>query len=232
MFKWLSNLFSAPSRWGFYKLHSQIVYWKTHNIFPNSYDLPESIEFPSKLWKQVFQMYKGTYSDGRERAVSVFWVDGDIVFSPQVKGRTDSVTTNANVRVEYKPIKDGYYQKTVYLNNKTYSKAKISQSKVPKEVKVTYLFNMHTHPYHQTSHGKEYYFFSDVDINTLLRSNAILTVLITDRVYVLFRTNSVKKTKVLQSECSKDNLSSEGFVLYEGEFKKKLVRYSLHPELE
>jgi len=74
------------------------------NIFNYLYNnLPSSITFPEDFWKDVFKIYKQTNQDGLERAIALFWADGELVLTSVVKGDDQSVRSSHNVRVNYVP---------------------------------------------------------------------------------------------------------------------------------
>ncbi|KXK25829.1 MAG: hypothetical protein TR69_WS6001001435 [candidate division WS6 bacterium OLB20] len=65
---------------------------------------------------------------------------------------------------------------------------------MPDRIESGFLFNVHTHPDHTNSSGeKTYGFFSDVDITSLLGSNAYLMGLVTDEFWLACKTSSVIK---------------------------------------
>ncbi len=72
-----------------------------------------------------------------------------------------------------------------------------------------------------------YYFFSATDINSLLSSKNLASGLITNKVYLVIKTNLVTLANIPQNTyITKDWLLDNNFVLYEGDFKeKKFVRY-------
>ena len=86
MFKFIKNIFSSdkiPSV-SFYSLYQKILGWKQSNVYPFTYNLPEAISFPADFWEDVVKIYKMTLKDGLERAISVFWADGELILTSVV----------------------------------------------------------------------------------------------------------------------------------------------------
>lgn len=232
MLEFLTNIFTSDNskKFTYYKLYSNLRRWQDAGVYPAEYELPDAITFPSDFWKQTIQLYKYTRSDGLERAISVFWADGDLIVSSIVKGNEKSVTPKNNVSVKYSqhPTKREYARKEVFVDNKRYSRRDVYYKKIPKQVEVKYLFNMHTHPPHKLSDGKTYYsFFSAQDIKSLVKSNAVITGMIGDKLWLLFRTNSTPSNveHLTDKDVTVQHLTQTlNIAIYSGEFKKKLTR--------
>jgi hypothetical protein len=226
----LDLLFKSDNSTTFYQLYNKMIDWKKANVLPYTYNLPSSISFPTDFWQKIVKIQKETFSDGNERAVSIFWADGDLIVSPIDKGDEKSVKSRGQVSVEYKkhPTKNDYLRKYVYLNSSLYKKEDIYYKKVPKKIDVSYLFNMHTHPQHKDNLGNTYYgFFSAQDIKSLVNSTGIITGLITDKLWILIKTN---KTPTNLDSLEDRQVTEEYLVnnlnigVYSGEFYKKLVK--------
>ncbi len=253
----LSKIFKNDGSITFYQLRKNLVYWKSSGVYPANYSLPKGIKFSSDFWSQIIDLYKYTRKDGYERAISVFWVDGEVVLTSVVKGSKKSVKTKSGVKVAYQPIKRNnkydYYWRKIWVNDKIYSKKKVYKSKVPKKIeKPVYLFNMHTHPPHEKSAGrysnydlqekrfggdyrgqKSYSYWSAQDIKSLIKSSAIVTGVITDRLNLLIRTNETPGNVdfLKDSDVSRKYLSEElNLGVYEGDFKKTLWRWAVSSE--
>jgi hypothetical protein len=219
----------------FYKLYSKLKEWNNTRSLPYDYELPDEITFDSDFWSRVIKLYKATRADGYERAISVFWADGDLILSSVVKGTKKSVRPNNKVKVTYKPSRHkGYYKKIVYLDDKKYSEKDVYHKRVPKKIEVKYLFNMHTHPPHTRVDGGTYYsFFSLQDLKSLIGSNAVITGMISDKLWILIRTNQTPTVlnNFKESEISEKSLEERlNIAVYSGEFKQKLKRYSSPPQ--
>jgi hypothetical protein len=213
----------------FYKLYSNMREWKRKKVYPYNYELPDSISFTDDFWKRIIQIYKATRADGYERAISVFWADGDLIISSVIKGSKSSVKINSEVSVRYVPThKREYYTKEVLVGGVRYSKREVYYKKIPKQIEVKYLFNMHTHPPHKREDGSVYYsFFSVQDLRSQIASGAVISGMVGDRLWLLFRTN--KTPNVLpeyeQRDVTIDQISERlGLAVYMGEFKQKLYR--------
>lgn len=101
------------------------------------------------------------------------------------------------------------------------------KKKVPKEIDVSYLFNIHTHPRHEDSNGVGYFnFFSAQDINSFITSNVTVTGLITDKLWILMRTNKTPSSlnELEDKDITVERLNRLEIGIYKGEFYKKLER--------
>ena len=232
MFSWLSEFFSSnkiPSV-SFFDFHHKMVQWKSSKLYPYPSNLPEAISFPPDFWKDVINIHKLTLGDGKERAISVFWADGELIVTSVVKGDESSVTTNENLSVRYipHPVKQGYYRKEVILSGKTLKQVDIYYKNAPKSILVEYLFNMHTHPKYIDSSGlTSFSYFSLQDIKSLIGSGAIMTGLVTDKLHILVRTADTPTMLPLTSdvEVTVENLKDKMKLgVYEAEYNKMAVR--------
>lgn len=224
------TLFGSDDTTTFYQLYNKLRGWKEANVFPSEYNLPKEISFPTDFWDRITKIQKQTVGDGNERAISIYWADGDLVVSPIVTGNDKSVTTRGNISVKYSPhpTRKEYYRKEVILNSSVYKRTDVYYKKAPKEVQVSYLFNMHTHPQHMDTLGNPYYnFFSAQDIRSLLSSNVAITGLITDKLWILIRTNITPSNidKLEDKDINIETLNNTLHIgVYCGEFYKKLSK--------
>lgn len=235
MFDVFTKLFQKDNSISFYSLYKKMVGWREAGVYPFPYNLPCSISFPSDFWKDVIKIYKETRKDGRERAISVFWADGELVLTSVVKGDEKSVNSSHRVSVDYivHPTRKGYLRRNVIIDGKIVKKTEVYYKKAPQKVSVEYLFNMHTHPSQQVfnSSGGEklsYGFFSTQDINSLISSKAVITGLITDRLWLLIRTSetpaSVNFKKQIETGITIERLKDWNIGVYETDFNQKAVR--------
>ncbi|WKZ31271.1 MAG: hypothetical protein QY318_00655 [Candidatus Dojkabacteria bacterium] len=231
-FQFLKNIFSSNSAnvMTFYQLYQKMRAWNKSGTFPYEFELPDVISFPEDFWKKVIELYKLTKSDGNERAISVFWADGELVLSSVVRGDSRSVKPNNKIRVSYVQSKhQGYLTKEVYVDEKKYMSKDVYHKRAPKEIEIKYLFNMHTHPPHNMQDGSTFYsFFSLQDLRSLLGSNAVITGMIGDKLWLLFRT---VKTPQLPADFEEREISVETLGsrlelgVYSGDFNGKLYRH-------
>lgn len=217
----------------FYKLYNKLKDWKKARVFPYTYNLPTSISFPKDFWKKILTIQKQTLSDGNERAMSIYWADGDLVVSPINTGDNKSVTSRGNISVKYEPhpTNKNYYRRLVILNSSIYKKTDVYKKKVPKKIDVSYLFNMHTHPQHKDGRGVGYYnFFSAQDIRSFIKSEVAITGLITDKLWILIRTNKTPNNveHLTDKDMTIENLNKLNIGLYSGEFYKKLTKIEVN----
>jgi hypothetical protein len=220
---------SGDSTTSFYKLYNKLKSWKSAGVFPYTYNLPSSISFPKDFWEKIIKIQRETLRDGNERAMSVYWADGELVVAPIATGNSKSVTSRGNISVKYSPhpTRKGYYRKEVILNSSIYKRTDVYHKKVSKKIEVEYLFNMHTHPQHKDERGGVYYnFFSAQDIKSLINSGVAITGLITDKLWLLIRTNQTPDNldHLTDQEITIENLNKLEIGVYSGQFYKKLVR--------
>jgi hypothetical protein len=87
----------------------------------------------------------------------------------------------------------------VNLNGDVYSKRIVDVKKIPKKIEVSYLFYLHTHPPYKNpvsstnGSSRDYGFFSSVDMKGFLTSSSCMTGLVTDRLWVVLKTNDSPK---------------------------------------
>lgn len=225
------TFFSTDSSISFYSFYKKMVGWRESGVYPFPYNLPSAISFPRDFWKDVFKIYKETDQDGLERAIALFWADGELVLTSVVKGDDQSVKSSHNVMVNYAvhPTKQGYFRREVMIDGKVTKRTDVYHKKAPKKVSVEYLFNMHTHPAQKFNGKKVYSFFSLQDIKSLILSQAVVTGLVTDKLWLLVRTSetpaNIKFENFTDADMTVENLT-EKFKLgvYEAEFNKKAVK--------
>ncbi|HBB64732.1 MAG: hypothetical protein UR34_C0018G0005 [candidate division WS6 bacterium GW2011_GWC1_33_20] len=217
----------------FSQLHRKIVNLRSGNLYYFPYNLPQAIQFPSDFWKDLINIYRKTNTDGLERAFSVFWADGEVVLTEVNTGSNRMVKSGGSIQVKYShhPTRKGYARKELYLDNSLLKRKDIFFKDVPKSLEVQYLFNIHTHPKHTKENQEIYYnFFSAQDINSLLSSKAIITGLVTDKLWLLIRTTETPSEIVNLTDTKVTPAYVEGTLhmgLYRADFNKKAYRYNL-----
>ena len=222
-------IFGKKQSSSFYEFYKRMVKWRESNVYPFSQNLPSSISFPEDFWSDVIDLYKETMKDGLERAISVFWADDELVITSVVRGNETSVSSNHSVNVRYvaHPTKKEYLRKELLVDGSVKKKKDVYFKKVPKKITVEYLFNMHTHPpYSMSDIQKKYSFFSAQDIRSLITSKAIISGLITDRLWLVVRSSDTPSTVDFRdSDISLDFLKEKMKLgVYMAEFKKKAVK--------
>ena len=232
MFDLFKNFGSSDSI-SFFKLYNNLRAWQDAGRFPAEYELPEAISFTEDFWKRVIKLYKYTRADGFERAIAVFWADGDLILSSDILGNRKAVTPKSNVSVLYSASRHkGYLRKEVFLNDKLYSRKDVYEKKVPRQIEVKYLFNMHTHPPHEGADGQNFYtYFSAQDIKSLLASKAVITGMIGDKLNILFRTSSTPSSadQITDQQINMEFLVRELHIaVYQGDFKSKVKRVTIN----
>jgi hypothetical protein len=215
----------------FDQLRGKIVKLRTSNLYPFVENLPQSISFPYDFWKDIIKIFKNTDSDGRERAFSIFWADGEVLFTEVKTGSDRMVKSGGSIQVKYShhPTRNGYARKELYIDEKLEKRRDVYFKNVPKSLEVQYLFNIHTHPKHSKEDGSNYYhFFSAQDIKSLISSKAIMTGLITDSVWILIRTSKTPNSvdTLVDSQVTPEYVEEVLHMgLYKAQFNKKAYRY-------
>ena len=223
---------SRISTTSFEQLRKKIVDLRKSNIYPYQENLPQALSFPYDFWKDLVKIYRRTDKDGLERAFSIFWADGEILFTEVKTGTDRMVKSGGSIQVKYShhPTKKGYARKELYIDEKLEKRKDVYFKNVPKSLEVQYLFNIHTHPKHVKDGNSYYNFFSAQDIKSLISSKAIVTGLVTDKLWLLIRTSKTPDSveKLVDSEVNSyyvENILKMG--LYRANFSKKVYRYSL-----
>lgn len=231
MIEFLKNIFTSntiPSI-SFLEFYQKISRLKKDNLYPFVDNLPQAIRFPEDFWSKIVSIHKMTLQDGHEREISLFDVDGELVITTITLGNLSNVKANHNINVRYipHPTMKNYYRKEITLDGSIYKRKDIFYKDMPKKVNIEYLFNLHTHPRHTLDNGSYYFsFVSKQDIISLLASKAVVTGLITDKLWLFVRTNKTQNTIEMPEEhISVESLKNEmGIVSYCAEFFKKGIR--------
>ena len=172
------------------ELHKFLEHWRTLGFFPSSDGWPDAVTIPTPVWEKFKDIMKYTSGDGYEYAVSLFMIDGETVVTPYTRGTRENVVTREGLQVKYVPKDKNYYEKQIISKGKIIRKETVKASKVPKQVKINYLFNVHTHPIQKDS----YSFFSGTDIRSFLGSNVLAMGVLTDRLWLACKTDKSLKT--------------------------------------
>ena len=224
--------FGIPTT-SFEQLRKKIVDLRKSNIYPYQDNLPQAISFPYDFWKDLIKIYRRTDKDGLERAFSIFWADGEILFTEVKTGTDKMVKSGGSISVKYShhPTKKEYARKELFVDDKLIKKRDIYYKSVPKTLEVQYLFNVHTHPVHQDEKGENFYnFFSAQDIKSLISSKAIMTGLITDKLWILIRSDKTPDNleNLLDSIVTPQYLEETLQIgVYRADFNKKAFRFRL-----
>ncbi len=231
MFEFLKDLFtdSRISSIPFIEFYKKINRLKEDGIFPFEYNLPQAIALPESFWKEVVSIHKMTLKDGLEREISVFMVDGELIFTSVIKGQESSVTSNHNISVKYiqHPTRKGYFRKEIYMDGSIYKRKDVYYKDAPKKVSIQYLFNLHTHPKHVFENGESIFsFVSKQDMISQLQSKAIVSGLVTDKLWLFVRTNNSPDTITMDEvNITVDTLKAEmKMVIYSAELFKKAIK--------
>jgi hypothetical protein len=224
----------------FYYLKKKIIYWNENQIYPADYELPYAIRFSSHFWQRIKEIYRYTKGDEHERAINIWWGDGDVVVTDSLRGERSRVNIpKQKVRVSYKPISNSssYARKIIEVNGKVYLKKSVPLStlKNKKKIEVQFLFNMHTHPPHKKPEGEVFYsFFSDTDIKSFVTSSAAVTGLVTDELWILAKTGGTptRKSVIGDRRINLEYLTEElNIKAYNGKFGKAVISQNNKKEM-
>jgi len=234
---------SDKRHWTYGDLNRKLSVWKENRIFPYLSNLPDTISFSKDFWDHIVQIYKKTQSDGLERSISIFWVDGELIVTSIVTGTESKVTSKGIVSVKYdRDTNPKYFYKKIYVDDKEYSKERIYYENLPKKTDLKYLFNLHTHPpkeqgtrwYTEVQTEKlagadpqAYSFFSATDVKSQVKSGSAISGLVTDRLWILIRSSETPSNveyledKDIDVEYLAEKLH---FAVYEGYFWEPIQR--------
>ena len=178
-----------------YQFFEFLQKWRKFNKKPPASGWPSKIELGRDFWEGAIRLYKYTGSNNHEYETSFFFVDGEIISTPPFKGEESRVTASHSINVKFIPKDKYYYEKQIIADGKILKRKSVRVNKIPKKIELGFLFNMHSHPVHYLEQNgqrlKTYSFFSDVDINSLLRSNYLITALVTDELWLACKTDKV-----------------------------------------
>ncbi|MBP9758979.1 hypothetical protein KBD45_04750 [Candidatus Dojkabacteria bacterium] len=149
---------------------------------------PDKIELSGEFSKLNKQVFENTSTTGNEHEISIFYIDGDILASSILKGEKNQVKVKHDVNLAYVPQRTGVFEKQIYIDGKIVKKYSVKQ--VPPKQIVKYMINIHSHPKFKDLKGNENYsFFSVVDMEGFIKSNLLLTGLITDKFWLACKTD-------------------------------------------
>lgn len=189
-FAWGLGYYKGRKYWTYADLYDQIARGNG-TLAATAEKLPFGLSMQPLFWEKTKELWQYTLKDGHEYAVSVWWAAGDVVVTPPERGDTDAVTSNYTLTVRYDPVDSAYAYKTVSVNGTSVFNQSIRYEDIPKEGKSSILFHLHTHPPHYLDNEKTnppmYNFFSAVDVQSFLSSNAAIFGVITDKVYLMVK---------------------------------------------
>ncbi len=224
---------SKISTTSFEQLRLKIVQLRKQNLYPYTFNLPQAISLPFDFWEELVRIYRNTRDDGLERAFSIFWADGEVILTEIKTGTDKMVKSGGSIQVKYShhPTKKDYARKELFVDNKLSKRRDVYHKNVPKTLEVQYLFNIHTHPKHTKENGEVYYnFFSAQDIKSMISSKAIITGLVTDKLWILIRTDQTPSAvdSIVDSQMTPHFLEESLHIgVYRADFNKKAFRYRL-----
>lgn len=221
--------------------------WRDFKRNPPASGWPSEIRLDSKAWEGVQKLYNLTKMDNHEYETSFFFVEGETLLTTPMRGTRDQVSAKHSLQVKYQVNqKKRMYDKQVIIDGKLVSSTPVKPEKLPNQTDVGFLFNIHTHPEHLNAAGQiTYSFFSDTDMRTLISSSAMLTGVVTDKLWLACKTDRViskvgEVGEELLREVSerafagddyldqviRENMARWGLVFYKGRFREPLRRVS------
>lgn len=120
--------------------------WREIRKYPNSGVWPDQIDLGKDFWSGVKEIANFTKRDNYEYATSFFFVDGDIVNSPPLKGGKHSIKVKHSLNVKYEPANHSYYYKKIIIDRRIVKQKSVKLDKLPKQIDAGFLLNIHTHP--------------------------------------------------------------------------------------
>jgi hypothetical protein len=237
------GLFNFSSGWDFYTFLKETEKYNQTKYAPSFNKWASQISLTPEIWDHLLKIREYSTIENRERSVSFFWADGDVVTTEYARGQETFVNTKHSANLKYEPTsRPNYFEKQIVVDGKLVKKYSIDYNKIPKPPKVISLFNVHTHPKREEERGIYYNFFSGTDLNSLINSSNICTGLIIDKFWVAckssegvnFSLDVQEKLKALASKFTLKEVSIENeirsfceeskIVLYRAKYRGKLVR--------
>jgi len=215
----LSELFGSRSitKVPFYTLRKKFAQWGSSGVYPSYDSLPAAITFPSEFWSRITEIHRHTAGDMHERAITVWWADGEFVLTENIRGDTASVSIPKQlVSVRYEPLKGTRKgERIITINGEKYSKKTVDIQEIvrKKNIEVQYLFNMHTHPPQRSADSAtiRYPLFSGTDMLSFLGNPSAITGLVNDELWLAVKTQQTPKGYALEasSEMTEAMLTNE-----------------------
>lgn len=201
------SLFKFNKKVDLYNFVKFLNKYKSTNTLPNPYDWPDKISLDSQTWEHITTIRRYTTEENRERQITMFWAEGDVVATSYVRGQETSVSAKHSANLQYtNTTRPEYFRKQITVDGKIVKDYTISKNKVPPKPEVISLFTVHTHPKRQSTDGNYYYnFFSATDINSLTESSALCIGLMIDKLWLMCKTNRTNVTPESQQRI--DNIA-------------------------
>lgn len=223
----------------FYQFSKLIISHQENSTKPRENEYPKEITLNSNVWQEILRLYSFTQPYNYEYSTSLFSVDNDIVATPPIKGTKVSVTSHADIKLKYKRVSEKFVEKQIYIDGKLKKRYQIKINSIPKKSHIIPLFTIHSHPATKGGNQKQYNFFSDTDINSLLTSKFLCIGLITNRLHLACKhKTSPSKLSDVQKQTlgslnqsyfnnqplSVNDINDLQLVIYEARFNKRLSR--------
>ena len=236
------GLFSSGSEWNFHTFLKEVEKFNKSGHTPSYNKWPTKIALTPEVWEHVLKIRSYTTTENRERSITFFWADGDVVTTEYVRGQETSVSSKHSAGLKYEPTsRKNYFEKQITVDGKVVKKYTIDYKKIPKQPKVTSLFNVHTHPKREGDKEFYYNFLSATDVNSLVGSRSMSTGLIIDKFWLVCKTGQTnfdtEAQQLLQNLASRFTIresglmnelqafcQESGIVLYRAKYKGKLVK--------
>ncbi len=219
--------------------------WREARRFPPSSGWPPTVTMDKKAWEGIEKVYNLTNIDNVEYETSFFYLEGETYQTTPLRGEKSRVVSNHTMQIKYEvDQRRRMYYRNVLLDGKRIDKKAMKPEKITKNPEFGFLFNIHTHPQHLNYSGSPTYgFFSDTDIRSLLSAEAMLSGLVTNKFWLVGKTDQVIQKiggvgEDMLREISEKSYEGEeylddviqtqmkdwGLVFYKAEFGKMLER--------
>ncbi len=236
------GLFSSGSEWDFYTFLKEVEKFNQTGYPPSYNKWPTKISLTPEVWEHVLKIRGYTTEENRERSITFFWADGDVVTTEYVRGQETFVSSKHSAGLKYEPTsRPTYFEKQITVDGKLVKKYTVDYNKIPKQPKVISLFNVHTHPKREGEKEFYYNFLSDTDVNSLIGSSSLSTGLIIDKFWLVCKTGETnfnsEAQQLLQNLAGNFTIrepglmtelqefcQKSGIVLYRAKYKGRLVK--------
>jgi hypothetical protein len=221
-----------------------VKHWNNIKLYPEESLWPEKIFLNSVINDNISKLFNYTNKYNKEYESSYFYIGNSLVHSPPFEGSDRVLNTRHSLKItiEFDTL-NNIYLRNIYIDSFLLSQNTFESANFKFNNDIGYFFNIHTHPILDKSQNR-YTFFSPTDINSLINSPSLLAGLVTDKVWLVCKTNKLvdhleSSDNDLLNEISIqqfannnktsydyiiNNFAKLGLVLYRGEFGKCLYK--------
>lgn len=222
-----------------YEFFQFLKKWDASNRFPPNSAWPQSVALGREVWDKINTISRYTFADGYEYESTIFFVDHKVYATKPKKGTRDNVVSSHSIQVKYTPaVTKDYFDRNITADGNLIEKQTFYYTKIPKNTELGILFNVHSHPKYNDPSGKiTYSFFSGTDIRSFMVSKSTVMCLITDRLWLIGKTDKVDSSfnnldeitrmtsySNFSVEKVKEEYTKMGFVLYSAVVNSNLIK--------